>query len=151
MYRMVRLANSEISSNKVSCYMCHRGHPKPEPEPRSEAQKARFAEMIKKADDDTRPAGEVFKNVQYLQGVPAGTFMLVMNRWAEMLGVDCTHCHVQGEFDRDDKAAKETARKMARMIGAITKELYKFPTPMNCYLCHKGQLTPVAFPPAEQK
>jgi len=151
MYQMVRLASSEISSNQVSCYMCHRGHPKPEPKAQTDAEKAKFAEMIKKAQEDKRPAGEVFKNIQYLKATPAGMFMLVMNRWADMLGVDCSHCHVEGAFEKDDKPAKQTARKMARMIGAITENLYKLPTPMNCYMCHKGQLKPVAFPPAAPK
>jgi outer membrane lipoprotein-sorting protein len=36
---------------------------------------------------------------------------------------------------------------MLGLTGAISREIYKGPTSINCYTCHKGQLKPVSFPP----
>jgi hypothetical protein len=146
MYEMVQLSNKFLGSNRVSCYGCHRGHVQPEPP--SEALRAEFDEMMKKAGEDKRPAEQVYKNVQTLKGLPAGRWMMLMTMFTKALGVDCTHCHVQGEFEKDDKPAKQTARKMLGLTGAIAREIYKGPTSINCYTCHRGQAQPVSFPPA---
>jgi hypothetical protein len=149
MYEMVRLSNKELGSNRVSCFMCHRGHVQPEPPP--DSWKAEAEEMMKKAEQDKRPAEAAYKNIQTLKGLPAGRLMLVMQMFSKSLGVDCTHCHVEGAFEKDDKPAKQTARKMLHMVGSISREIYKGPTSVNCYTCHKGQVEPVSFPPPPQK
>jgi hypothetical protein len=147
MYAMVRLAQKESGQNSVSCYMCHRG--KVQPEPPAELSKEKITEMMKEADKDKRPVDEVYKNIQVFkgQGIPAGRLMMIMQMFTKALGVDCAHCHVANEFEKDEKAAKQTARKMLRMVGSISREIYKGPTPVNCYTCHRGQAKPVAFPP----
>ena len=38
----------------------------------------------------------------------------VMRSFNEALGVQCTHCHVQGDFAADTKPEKEMARKMIK-------------------------------------
>jgi hypothetical protein len=73
--------------------------------------------------------------------------MVIMQMFTKSLGVKCDHCHIPGEFEKDDKPAKQTARKMLQMVGAISREIYKGPTPVNCFTCHKGQAEPVSFPP----
>jgi photosynthetic reaction center cytochrome c subunit len=148
MYEMVQLSNKVLGSNRVSCYACHRGHVQPEPP--SDALRAEFDEMMKKSEQDKRPAEQVYKNVQTLKGVPAGRWMMIMTMFTKSLGVDCTHCHVQGEFEKDDKPAKMIARKMLGLTGAIAREIYKGPTTINCYTCHRGQPQPVSFPSPTQ-
>jgi hypothetical protein len=147
MYAMVRLAQKETGQNGVSCYMCHRG--KVQPEPPADLSKEKIAEMMKEADRDKRPVDEVYKNIRVFkgQGIPAGRLMMIMQMFTKALGVDCAHCHVANEFEKDDKAAKQTARNMLRMVGSISREIYKGPTSVNCYTCHRGQAKPVAFPP----
>ena len=145
MYQMVRLSNTFLSSNRVSCYACHRGHTQPEPPP--DALKAEFDEMARKAEQDKRPAEQVYKNIQTLKGLPAGRWTMLMTMFSRALGVDCTYCHVPGEFEKDDKPAKLTARKMLGLTGAISREIYKGPTSINCYTCHRGNTQPVSFPP----
>jgi len=66
-----------------------------------------------------KPAEEVYKNIQIMKGVPAARIPAVMKNLTIWLGVECTHCHVQGEFEKDDKPAKETTRKMFRMVRGI--------------------------------
>ena len=148
MYQMVQLSNKVLGTNRVSCYACHRGHVQPELPP--DSWKAEMEAMQKKSEQDQRPAEQVYKNVQTLKGLPAGRWMMIMTMFTKSLGVDCTHCHVPGEFDKDDKPAKQTARKMLGLTGAISREIYKGPTSINCYTCHKGQPQPVSFPPANQ-
>jgi hypothetical protein len=145
MYEMVQLSNKFLSSNRVSCYGCHRGHARPKPPP--EAWKAELDEMRQKAEQDQRPAEQVYKNVQTLKGLPAGRWTMLVTMFSKSLGVDCTYCHVPGEFEKDDKPAKLTARKMLGLTGAIAREIYKGPTSINCYTCHQGKEQPISFPP----
>ncbi|HSB12575.1 MAG TPA: photosynthetic reaction center cytochrome c subunit family protein [Blastocatellia bacterium] len=146
MYAMVQLSNKHLGIARVSCFMCHRGHAQPEPPP--ESWKAEMDEMRKQGEQDQRPAEQVYKNIQTLRGVPAGRWNLIMMMFTKALGVDCAHCHVPGAFEKDDKPAKQTARKMLGLTGAISREIYKGPTSINCYTCHRGAIEPVSFPPA---
>ncbi|MEW6212901.1 MAG: photosynthetic reaction center cytochrome c subunit family protein, partial [Acidobacteriota bacterium] len=132
------------NENKITCWTCHRGKPQPEPPPASFRP---TDEMRKQADQDKRPVEEVYKNIQSLRGVPAGRWMMIMTMFTRSLGVDCNYCHVEGRFELDDKSAKQTARRMLRMVGTIAREIYKGPTSINCYTCHRGQTRPVSLPP----
>ena len=42
---------------------------------------------------DTRPAEQVFKNVQVLKGIPADEFMATMGFFSASLGISCADCH----------------------------------------------------------
>lgn len=140
MYEMVRAANDKLGGGRVSCYMCHRSHSRPEPDPPA----IRITdELRREAERDNRPVNQAYKNIQVLTGVvPAGGLLAAMNIISKSLGVDCAHCHVAREFEKDDKPAKQTARKMIEMV----KEANKYAR-VSCYTCHKGQLKPVSFPP----
>jgi hypothetical protein len=144
MYRMVQLAQKDIGSNKVSCYMCHRGHEEPEPMP--ETWKAELDKAMKEADQDSKPAEQVYSNIQVFKGVPSGRIMVIMGMFSRSLGVECSHCHVEGEFEKDDKPAKQVARKMLKMTGDVAREFFDGKSPVGCYTCHRGQKEPVAFP-----
>jgi hypothetical protein len=72
------------------------------------------------------PAEQVFKNIQWLKGVPAGRFLSIMNGgYSRALGVTCTHCHVEQDFASDDKRPKLAAREMAVMHRMINEQLRK--------------------------
>ncbi len=102
------------------------------------------------AGKEDLPATEVFENVTQYKGVSAGRLLRIMEHgFSRGLGVTCTHCHIAGEWDRDDKATKQTAREMSRMMAAINGELLKkipnlkSSNPMvNCTTCHRGQIRP---------
>jgi len=146
MFRMVRLVSQELKTDRVTCYTCHRGKPQPEPPPDSWQP---TEEQRKQAAQDTRPAEQVYKNIQSLKGVPAGRWMIIMNMFSKSLGVDCTHCHVPDAYEKDDKPTKQMARKMLRLTGSIYREIYQSQmSPINCYTCHRGQIQPVTMPPA---
>jgi diadenosine tetraphosphate (Ap4A) HIT family hydrolase len=114
-------------------------------------QSEALADLTKQiAGKETQPAEQVFKNIQTLKGVPAGRLLRIMELgYGRSLGVNCTHCHVVGQWDKDDKAAKPIAREMAKMSQTINNDLLKNiknlkgPNPIvNCTTCHRGQIKP---------
>ena len=63
-----------------------------------------------------------------------------------LLGVECNHCHVGSEFDKEDKPAKQTARKMLLMVRAINKDHFDDRGPVTCWMCHRGSAKPESLP-----
>ena len=102
------------------------------------------------AGKENDPAEKVFKNIQLLKGVPAGRLLRVMELgYSKSLGVTCTHCHIPGEWEKDDKPTKQIARDMAAMVTAINtqhlkqiKNLKSENPGVNCTTCHRGQTKP---------
>src|SRR5262249_315561 len=93
-----------------------------------------------------KPAEEEFKNIQALKGIPAEQLIPTMQFIAASLGVECEHCHVARAFEKDDKKAKVTARKMIAMMMTINKENFEGHREVTCYSCHRGAADPVATP-----
>ncbi len=99
---------------------------------------------------EDQPAGDVFQNVQMMKPMPAGRFLDFMNNvFSRSLGVTCAHCHLPGEWQKDDKPQKQVARDMAKMVGTINNDLLasiknlKDPKPrIGCFTCHRGQAIP---------
>src|SRR5579884_3094681 len=51
-------------------------------------------------------AEDVFKNIEIFKGKPATTVLIAMNAIRGNLGVSCTYCHTQYEWEKNDKPAK---------------------------------------------
>jgi hypothetical protein len=102
------------------------------------------------AGQETKPAAEVFKNIQMLKAMPAGRLLRVMELgYAKSLGVSCTHCHVAGAWEKEDKPTKQIARDMSAMVSVINNEQLKKiknlkgpDSIVNCTTCHRGQTKP---------
>jgi hypothetical protein len=117
------------------------------------------AELRKKiAGSENKPAEEVFKNIQLLKGVPAARLLRIMEQgYSRSLGVNCVHCHVADQWEKEDKPQKQVTRDMAAMTAAINNDLLKKvknlksenPT-VNCTTCHRGQVRPALGLPAAQ-
>ncbi len=96
------------------------------------------------------PADSVFKNIKLFKGRPAGQLLRIMNGgWGRSLGVGCAHCHVVGEWDKEDKVQKQIARDMSAMVAQINAQLLpaiknlKSERPIvNCTTCHRGDVKP---------
>src|SRR5438270_3804582 len=88
-----------------------------------------------------------FKNLQVLKEIPAQELIPTMQFVAASLGVDCSYCHVQGAFDKDDKEPKVIARKMMQMMFAINKSNFENERKVTCYSCHRGAPKPLSVPP----
>ena len=74
----------------------------------------------------------------------------VMRNFTAGLGVQCTYCHVQGQFDSDENPKKETARMMMKMVGQINMGFGDGKQHVSCFTCHRGAEMPVMTPPAAQ-
>ena len=112
------------------------------------------------AGKENQPAEQVFKNIQMFKGVPAARFLRIMELgYSRSLGVNCAHCHVVDQWDKDDKPTKPIAREMAKMVQTINTDLLKNiknlkgPNPIvNCTTCHRGQTKPALnLPDAQPK
>src|SRR5215472_11970575 len=69
------------------------------------------------AGKENLPAEQVFQNIQILKGKPASRLPGMMKALNNLLGVQCTHCHVAGAWQREDPEPKRTARRMFTMIA----------------------------------
>jgi len=102
--------------------------------------------QTKPGSQETKPANpekkaeEVYKSIQLFKGLPASVVMGAMEKISGFLGVDCDHCHVMGEFDKEDKKQKEETRLMFRMVRTISRELNT--NRVTCYTCHRGHARP---------
>ena len=90
-----------------------------------------------------RPAEQQYKNIKVLTGTPANQLNLSMHGISGALGVECVHCHVWEEFDRDVKPSKEVARRMITMVREMNKNFFGGAQVITCYTCHRGSLHPV--------
>ena len=98
------------------------------------------------ADDASGGDTVQFKNVKILTNVTSKTEMRrIMKLQAASLGVKCSHCHVPGKFDLDDKKEKLVARDMLKMVAnlndTVFKDAEKKPA-ITCWTCHRGGTEP---------
>ncbi|MDE3180036.1 MAG: c-type cytochrome [Acidobacteriota bacterium] len=93
-----------------------------------------------------KTAGETFKNIQVLKDIPANQLIPSMEFIASSLGVHCEFCHVEGDFSKDTKRPKLTARHMIAMELAINKENFHGHPEVTCYTCHRGMTHPMGVP-----
>jgi photosynthetic reaction center cytochrome c subunit len=108
--------------------------------------KAQASGATPQAEPVPKKAEEVFKNIQTLKGVPAYQIFPAMQFISASLGVQCEYCHVERQFDKDDKEKKKTARKMMEMMFAINKDNFNGRTEVTCNSCHHGTAEPAGIP-----
>ena len=92
-------------------------------------------------------AGEVFKNVMLLRGIPVDTFFEAMGMFANSMGNDCTFCHAsEAVFDKakfaDSTPRIMKARQMIVMMNGINKQYFAGATRVTCFTCHGGSDRP---------
>jgi hypothetical protein len=103
------------------------------------------------AGKEQLPAEQVWKNIQTFKGRPAiGVLRIMEQAFVPNLGVECSYCHVENQWDSDDKPTKQTARNMWTMRAEWQEEARKASgnaqAVVTCYTCHKGKPKP-AFAP----
>ena len=129
-----------------TCWTCHRGSTKPEGSPPG-GWKPHAVPEPSPFSGEEKPAGEVYKNIQLFKRMPAARLGRVMGVLTAALNVDCTHCHVEGDWASDEKEPKQTARKMFAMRGAIQNKHFDRDTSISCWTCHRGSNEPERNPP----
>ena len=93
------------------------------------------------AGNKEKRAEQEYKNIQLLKGLPADRLMPIMFAFKSSLGVDCTYCHIKDQFEKDDKSAKQVARKMIKLVRDTNANLGSAGR-VNCFTCHRGQPQP---------
>jgi hypothetical protein len=89
-------------------------------------------------------------NLQILNGIVSEDLAAIMEATSVSLGVECTHCHIQGAYASDALPAKQKAREMMRMVVAMSEpgrgtfELLESP---SCWTCHRGSTQPAVVAP----
>ncbi len=106
------------------------------------------------AAEPAQTAEQRFKNIQVLKGVPASQIGPAMDVMSSALGVGCPHCHVPAKnapwpMEKDDKAAKRTARKMVTMMQKINRDFFGGDQVVTCATCHNGATEPKSFIPLD--
>ena len=115
------------------------------PPPQKNPEIAALEEQI--AGKEQLPAEQVFKNIQTFKGRPAIAVLRVMEQaFVANLGVECSYCHVEKQYESDEKNAKKIAREMWVMRGQVQEEARKASgnaqAVVTCYTCHKGKARP---------
>jgi len=70
----------------------------------------------------------------------------IMRTFTAGLGVQCSYCHVQGNFPSDENPKKEVARQMIRMTQVINSNFPDGKMRVTCYTCHRGEAEPKTAP-----
>jgi len=102
-------------------------------------------------------------NLQVLpKGISEADTVLLMVRYGQELGVQCTFCHVENpqtqqvDFVSDENPRKQTARIMIGMVRDINSKYLaqvgdrRYAVPISCGNCHQGQTYPPSFQPKSQ-
>src|SRR5690242_5454790 len=105
-----------------------------------DAALADVKKIIAGREDDL--AENVFKNIEILKGKKASRLPGMMQALTSLLGVNCTYCHVKDKWDSEEKPAKQTTRKMFKMIGGINKDYFDGKNAVSCWTCHRGSPHP---------
>ena len=91
------------------------------------------------------------KNLKVLAAnTPREEVIMTMRSFTAALGVQCTYCHVQGDFASDDNPKKNVARMMLTMARQINMNFPDGKRHVSCYTCHRGAEMPLTEPPAAQ-
>jgi hypothetical protein len=116
----------------------------------------RLAEAQWQVPDKTRPAYEVYKNLKLFHDdrVSVAWLERTMNNLNKYLGVECTHCHEQDNWAKDDLSeeqvhAREMLPKMWDLSGWANTDLFN-PEDLKgpaCWTCHRGSTKPAINPP----
>ena len=112
----------------------------------------RVVALTQQTPQEDKPVEQVQKNIQVLKGMPSSQLLPVMHFMRTSLGVRCDYCHIaeNGKYWMDDKAAKQTARKMLQMVFEINKANFEGKAVVTCNTCHRGSTKPLPIPPIGQ-
>jgi hypothetical protein len=104
-----------------------------------------FAQRGRGGADVAPPTGPP-KNLRIL---PADVnIQQTMGSFRTALGVQCTYCHIAGDFASDDNPKKSMARNMLRIAADINAGFPDGKMHVTCYTCHRGEAKPKTEPPA---
>jgi hypothetical protein len=85
-------------------------------------------------------------NLKVLKVTSAADVSQIMRTFTAGLGVQCTYCHVAGNYASDENPKKEIARHMISVTQRLNVELGDGKLRVSCYTCHRGEAEPKTAP-----
>jgi hypothetical protein len=85
-------------------------------------------------------------NLKVLKASTGAEVSQIMRTFTGGLGVQCTYCHVQGNFASDENPKKEVARHMIQIAQKVNAEFADGKLHVSCYTCHRGEAEPKTAP-----
>jgi hypothetical protein len=89
-------------------------------------------------------------NLKILKVTTGAEVTQIMHTFTTGLGVQCTYCHVAGNYASDENPKKDEARKMIGMAQKINAEFPDGKMHVSCYTCHRGEAQPKTAPEPKQ-
>jgi len=71
-----------------------------------------------------------------------------MQQWSASLGVQCTYCHADSNWQDTSNPLFDFARRMSRMVAALNAGTLAGVEGVTCWTCHRGQARPARLPRA---
>jgi len=85
-------------------------------------------------------------NLKVLKGASGADVRQIMRTFTAGLGVQCSYCHVAGNFASDENPKKEIARHMIDMMQKLNASFGDNKMHVSCYTCHRGEAEPKTAP-----
>jgi hypothetical protein len=85
-------------------------------------------------------------NLKVLKVTTGAEVTQIMRTFTAALGVQCTYCHMAGNYASDENPKKEMARKMIHMTQQINTNFPDSKMYVSCYTCHRGEAQPKTAP-----
>ena len=85
-------------------------------------------------------------NLKVLKVATGPEVSQIMRTFTAGLGVQCSYCHVQGNFPSDENPKKDVARQMIKMTQVINSNFPDGKMRVTCYTCHRGEAEPKTAP-----
>jgi hypothetical protein len=79
---------------------------------------------------------------------PTAAVEAAMKQYNAALGVDCTHCHVAGDWKDATRPQFAIAKNMAQMVQVLNAGPLADSQGVRCMTCHGGQIRPARIDPA---
>ena len=90
-------------------------------------------------------------NLKILKVTTGPEVMQIMRTFTTGLGVQCSYCHMAGNYASDENPKKDEARKMIAMAQKINGEFPDHKMHVSCYTCHRGEAQPKTAPEPKQQ
>ena len=85
-------------------------------------------------------------NLKILKATTGAQIGQIMRTFTAGLGVQCSYCHVAGNYASDDNPKKIEARKMIELTALVNSKFDRKIMRVTCYTCHHGEAEPKTAP-----
>jgi hypothetical protein len=96
--------------------------------------------------DSAKKQAPAPSNLKILKVTTGAEVSQIMRTFTAGLGVQCTYCHVQGNYASDDNPKKDVARHMIEMSQKVNATFPDGKMHVTCYTCHRGEAEPKTAP-----